>query len=105
MIITRIWLSSRNSRRVNNRFERPLVADLGLSQDVGKYGSDTFLLIFVFGSMNGPSARPQAELFQKYLAAIWEAFGKLEAEEASSTHLEVRSQKSQLLSAEMQKLY
>ena len=33
------------------------------------------------------------------------AFGELEAEEASGKHLEVRSQKSQHLSAKMQKFH
>jgi hypothetical protein len=41
-------------------------------------------------------------------ASVWESFGTfggLEAEEASGRHLEVRSQKSQHLSAKMQKLH
>ena len=37
-----------------------------------------------------------------FLRGIWEAWGELEAEEASDRHLEVRSQKLQRLSAKMQ---
>jgi hypothetical protein len=54
---------------------------------------------------------------RNHLGSIWEpsgkhlfgnhldAFGRLEAEEASGRHLEVRSQKSRHLSAKMQKLH
>ena len=38
-------------------------------------------------------------------ASVWESFGWLEAEEASGRHLEVRSQKSQRLSAKLQELH
>ena len=38
------------------------------------------------------------ESFGTHLGVIWEAFGGLEAEEASGRHLEVRSQKLQPLS-------
>ena len=51
---------------------------------------------------NGPSTRPQTDFFEKYLGAIWEASGELEAEEASGTHLDARSQKLQPLSAQAQ---
>jgi hypothetical protein len=40
-----------------------------------------------------PSTRPQTYFFEMYLGTLWEAFGELEAEEASGRHLEVRSQK------------
>ena len=50
------------------------------------------------GSIWEPSAK---HLFGSHLGA----FGGLEAEETSGRHLEVRSQKSQHISAKMQKLH
>ena len=67
---------------------------------------DLLMFLYTFTkAYDDHSTKPQIEFFERYLGAIREAFGDLEAEEASGRHLEVRSQKSDVLSSKMQKLY